>query len=471
MSKVRNKEPIKSETSEKAKNYTILGTYEGECADANITNENGLDIPLDVWTTLFESDLYKQGIDLGWYIGFLGHPDDPGCMDFEHACIVMTEGSVDENGKVHGKFNLIDTPVGRIVKAFQDAGVKFGISVRGAGDIVNNAVDPETFVFRGFDLVTFPAFPESIPTFSEIAASTDIDKRKKYQKVCAAVKKDLPNVESCNAIDVIQSQFAAQSEEFKALESRKQELEECDDETIDIADSKVAGMTELYLDKLDECRQLIEENFRLKSELKSVTASRDETSRKFTILKRITASQMSDLEQICSDTEIKYQTAVTANTKLKEQLSQTQSRNLKYKQKVAASSKLVSDKDATISRLRHQLDETVAAAEVQSLETSNLGEQVSRLKSKLTASRQMIHDREKSLSEFQTAYANLYAAAAGVGLEHIAINASTSVSDLKESISSGMSTSNLPSNVFVEPIPLDLSDDYEDDYEDEIVSC
>ena len=71
--------------------YKILDTYEGEILDTNITNKNGLDITRDV-------------------------------MEY-------------------GKFNLIDTPVGQIVKKFQDAGVIFGISIRGSkkGD-ANSAV-------------------------------------------------------------------------------------------------------------------------------------------------------------------------------------------------------------------------------------------------------------------------------------------------------------------------------------------
>ena len=176
------------------KKSTVIGVFEGECADSNITNENGLDITRPVWEVVFSSEEYTRAIEMGWYIGFLGHPDDPGCMDFEHACIVMTEGHIDANGKVHGKFNLIDTPVGRIVKAFIDAGVIFGISVRGAGDIINNSVDPETFVFRGFDLVAFPAFPESIPVFTEIAASTKIDDQRTYKAVCAAIQKNVPSI-------------------------------------------------------------------------------------------------------------------------------------------------------------------------------------------------------------------------------------------------------------------------------------
>ena len=158
----------------------ILGVYEGECADANVTNNNGLDIQREVWETVFHSDEYKTGIEKGWYIGYLGHPEDPGCQEFKDSCIVMTEGHIEDNGKVFGKFNLLDTPVGRIVNTLRKAGVKFGISVRGAGDIIANSVDPETFVFRGFDLVAFPAYPDAVPEFKAIAASTDLKEQNWY---------------------------------------------------------------------------------------------------------------------------------------------------------------------------------------------------------------------------------------------------------------------------------------------------
>ena len=93
----------------------------------------------------------KHFIELGHYIGFLGHPEDPGCQEFKDACIVMKEGHVDPDGQVYGKFDLVNTPVGRIVKALIDAGVQFGISVRGAGDVASDGyVDPDTFIFRGF---------------------------------------------------------------------------------------------------------------------------------------------------------------------------------------------------------------------------------------------------------------------------------------------------------------------------------
>ena len=174
-------------------------------------------------------------------------------MDFEHGCIVMTEGHIDPDGKVQGRFNLVNTPVGQIVKTFIDAGVKFGISVRGAGDIVDNSVDPDTFVFRGFDLVAFPAYPNSIPTFTEIAASTDAAQQKKYQAVCAAVTNNLDSLNKTE-VDVLQANFAKQSKEYAALENRKRilagEQVEVTPESTEavVASQKLDAVTALYLE-------------------------------------------------------------------------------------------------------------------------------------------------------------------------------------------------------------------------------
>ena len=131
---------------------TVIGTFSGKCCDATVSNNNDMFLGQDLFNNLFQSEEYKRALENGYYIGFLGHPEDPGCMDFEHACIVMTECHMDSNGEIFGTFDLVDTPVGRIVKAFIDAGVTFGISIRGAGDVAGDGtVDPETFVFRGFD--------------------------------------------------------------------------------------------------------------------------------------------------------------------------------------------------------------------------------------------------------------------------------------------------------------------------------
>lgn len=443
--------------SEKPKN-PVIGIFEGECADSNITNENGLDITRPVWENIFSSESYQQAIELGWYIGFLGHPDDPGCMDFRNACIVMTEGHIDDNGKVYGKFNLIDTPVGRTVKTFIDAGVTFGISVRGAGDIVNNSVDPDTFVFRGFDLVSFPAFPESIPTFTAIAASSDVESQKKYKAICAAVKENLPNIDSCEAIDILQCQFAEQSDEYKALEDRKREIRgsnstdddvsECDD--VDITKDKVESMTKLYLEQVEANNHLKKENEILSSKLAS---NEIETRRKISSISRITADQIKSATDARDAAEKRCKQLVAASTRMKETISQERSNNLKYLQKISESKNIVDSKDSLISSLKARLNETVTASANVERRTSNLDEQLKKSKAEIIACKKMLKD-------YQDAYAELYSQAVGADLQKVKITASTSVSSLRSAITSSISRK--PSSIR-EPEEIDVDDCYFDD--------
>lgn len=425
---------VNSKYSEQITKMPVLGEYEGECADATITNLNGLDITRPVWENVFSSEEYKQALKLGWYIGYLGHPEDPNCMDFEHACIVMTDGRIDADGKVYGKFNLIDTPVGRIVWAFQEAGVVFGISVRGAGDIVGSSVDPDTFVFRGFDLVTFPAFPESIPTFTKIAASSDAESRKKYQRVCAAVEANLQDIDDVNVLDVIQSQFAEQSEQYKKIAAKKAELSDSNlvdnDEQCSLLASKLEAMTQLYIESATRVETL-EEQLR-QTRIKSAT-DLGRVKRKLRAVERITASQ----EKRCQDTQVaenRYQTAVRANRQLKIENSQLKSDNLNYKMNIEKANNTIADKESVISSMRIELDETVNDVKNSQSRASNLDDKMKRLQKQVNASKNELLACKKLCSDYQKAYASLYADAAGVDLSKVSITANMSIQDVQSAI-------------------------------------
>lgn len=483
----------------------IIGTFEGECADANITNKNGLDITREVWETVFASDEYAEGIANGWYIGFCGHPEDPNCMDFRNGCIVMTEGYIDDSGKIYGKFNLIDTPVGQIVKKFIDAGVKFGISVRGAGDIYNNSVDPDTFVFRGFDLVAFPAYPESIPEFTAIAASTDIETQKKYNAVCAAVRTNLDSITSAEALDVIQAQFAKQSEEYQMIEDKKNQIRECDKiesteecedcEEVDIRDQRVDGMTQLYLDTKndlvrtkDRYRKLHASSRSKIAELQKINASltsevstlnnhiaiiESASGRKMKTMERITASQMDSMREELKKSKMRYQTIkassdrlkseslklsdknkqlILANERLKSENKSLTSSNLIYKQRIEATANDITEKDSVISDLRSELHETVMATTDAENRTSNLDAKIQKLKQEVLAATKLIQ-------EYQDAYANLYANAIGVHLEDVRVTASTSVKELQTIIGNTQLGTNQTAIQATELADIDFIDD------------
>lgn len=453
------------------KNLSVIGTFEGECADSNITNKNGLDITKEVWDTVFNSDEYKQSIELGWYIGYLGHPEDPSCMDFEHACIVMTDGRVEDSGKIYGKFNLIDTPVGRIVKSFIDSGVTFGISVRGAGDIVDNSVDPDTFIFRGFDLVTFPAYPEAIPTFQEIAASSDPSKQKKYEAVCSAVKDNIDSLNTREAIDIVQSQFARQSDEYKMLENKKSEMEdsvqEIDLDDLDpimdkeVYEEKLEGVMKLYLNAKSENSELCKENELLKSQIKLLQST---NYRKLNSVRRVMSSQIqdlkSDLNKVTASRDTlsscngklkdEYQSILASEDKMREDMESLRDSNLKYRCKVEASEDAIKSKDHIISRLESELDETVKKSSEFESRVSNLDAKVRKLRDDIRASQELVE-------EYQDAYANLYANAIGITADKITISSSTNVKELQSILGS---SSRLSSST--EPTPVEILDDTDD---------
>lgn len=427
-------------SSEEAANKGILGIFEGECALASMTNLNGMDITRQVWVNLFNSDDFKKGIKHKWYIGFLGHPQDPECQEFQNGCIIMIDGNINDDDIVWGKFELVATPVGKIVKTWIDAGVEFGISVRGVGDLIGNSVDPDTFVFKGFDLVAFPAYPDSIPVFSEIAASTNSVKRKQYQRICAAVDSQLSSITSCEALDMIQKQFAPQSEQFKKIEDRKHELENDKKEPPHILEEKLNGLMELYLSKCKEVQQLKDKLAEIEDTLYSTEI---ECNRKIKSIERINADQIDKLNkaEIYATRKLKSLSAI--NSKLKSEIeasknqssiaiSQIKKDNLKYRQDISAANKVISEQKERISSLTLDLDKTVAEVDKFKRKTSNRDEKIQNLQSEIIACHRLIE-------EYQQSYANMYANAAGVYLKDVPVSASTSVSELQKLISNAPS--------------------------------
>ena len=415
------------------KNKNILGTYEGEALDTNITNLNGLDITREVIENVLASDEYERGIASKWYLGYLGHPDDPLCADFKNACIAMTDMSIDDNGKVYAKFDLLDTPVGRIVKTMQDAGVVFGISIRGAGDIVGSSVDPDTFMFRGFDLVAFPAYPDSVPEF--IAASANAVQQQKYKAICAAVRKDLDNIDSCEAIDVIQTQFAPQSDEYKALEKRKEDIKSA--ATLNIDNEKIEAMTDLYLESQDTIAEMEMEMRDLKEKER---AEINAAKRKMSAMERIGASQMSDLQVSLDRITASRDMYKHKNISLSKRLETAEKSNLIYKQKIEAAvarhNAEVVRKDSVIAGLEARVRKTVAESRAESEAASDLDENNRRLRSELDSC-------QASLRAFQEAYASIYAHALGVDFDLSQIVSSMSVESLQQMISSATNSVNI----------------------------
>ena len=139
-----------------------LGRMEGICADYANPTRNGRFYSRKLWEKVFDNDLIKESLESKTLIGELDHPEDRFEPLAKEACVVMTDYKFDDDNQVVlGGFDILDTPAGRILKSLLDYGCVMGVSSRGQGDIVQNAefeeVEPDTYEFACFDVVTTPA--------------------------------------------------------------------------------------------------------------------------------------------------------------------------------------------------------------------------------------------------------------------------------------------------------------------------
>ena len=455
----------------------VIGTYSGKSCDADVLNNNTMYLSRELFKKLIASEEYETAIKLGWYIGYLGHPKDPNCMDFRNACIVMREMHMDDNGDVFATFDLLDTPVGKVVKTFIDAGVQFGISIRGAGDVSSDGtVDPDSFVFRGYDLVTFPAYNDAIPEYTDVAAATDLKAQQNYKKISSAITNNLSSITSCEAIEVLQQHLNPVSEEYTALADREAELAEQSsdtdkDEYIAILEQKLDAMTQLYLNeyhqnsalesRIDEATcDLMDARYgviassnisrkKLKSverilsdQVSRITAALDTEKKKTAALRRtnarlktaITAADAvkSRVEDECAELQAKNK---EISASLKEARDSLNKNNLIYRRKIEANTEALQSNESTISELEEKLSKTVAEKSTLTKKLSNRDKEVEELQSAVTASTNMI-------LQYQQSYADMCADIIGIHVDEIDITASTSPQQLKKMIFGASGSSN-----------------------------
>lgn len=103
-----------------------------------VKNRNGRIYPTETWAQhLREGCGFMRKIGGRGVIGHLEHPDD-GKSKMPLAAIVVTEAKLDEStGEIWIVFETMSTPPGRVVEAYVRDRVRFGLSSRGNGSVVN----------------------------------------------------------------------------------------------------------------------------------------------------------------------------------------------------------------------------------------------------------------------------------------------------------------------------------------------
>lgn len=141
----------------------ILGVLEGPCADVINPTRNERQYDEELWVNVFNDPIINEYFACGGILGELDHPAERTETDTSKVAICMPEKpKKDKSGKLIARFDILDTPNGRIVYTLAKYGYKLGVSSRGNGDVYEafdgkEHVDPKTYELKAFDVVLLPA--------------------------------------------------------------------------------------------------------------------------------------------------------------------------------------------------------------------------------------------------------------------------------------------------------------------------
>jgi len=153
------------------KKYVENGIWfvEGIAQRSDTKNANGRRYPRAIWERILESadSPVQQTIAARGMIGHLEHPTD-GRTDGTKGALVVTKAELQEDGIVWAKFELLDTPHGKILQEYTRKNVRWGVSSRGNGEVKEDGlVNESNYMLETWDAVMRPSTPGAYPTKSK----------------------------------------------------------------------------------------------------------------------------------------------------------------------------------------------------------------------------------------------------------------------------------------------------------------
>ena len=139
------------------KDYIIEGVF----AQADKKNRNGRIYPKSIMEKAVAKYDQEQ-VSKKRAVGELNHPEGP-TVNLDKVSHLITELKFQGNDVV-GKAQILETPMGKIVKGLLDGGVQLGVSTRGMGSLEqkNGAMYvKDDFILSTVDIVQDPSAPEA----------------------------------------------------------------------------------------------------------------------------------------------------------------------------------------------------------------------------------------------------------------------------------------------------------------------
>jgi hypothetical protein len=164
---------------------------EGVFQASDKKNANGRIYPRSLWEKILKNEATSKAIEERRMFGELDHPQD-GKWLLTRAAHIVTGMSMNQNGEILGRAEILDTPNGKILQELFSAGATVGISSRGSGSVKRSndgEVVQEDYKLETYDFVanpsTFGAFPkvvsEDVEKEEEVIKENSMDSREKFQ--------------------------------------------------------------------------------------------------------------------------------------------------------------------------------------------------------------------------------------------------------------------------------------------------
>jgi hypothetical protein len=139
------------------KSYVIEGVF----AQADKKNRNGRIYPKAIMERAVNKYVTEQ-VNKKRAVGELNHPEGP-TVNLDKVSHLITSLKFEGNDVV-GKAQILDTPMGKIVKGLLEGGVQLGVSTRGMGSLEQRngaTVVKDDFILSTVDIVQDPSAPEA----------------------------------------------------------------------------------------------------------------------------------------------------------------------------------------------------------------------------------------------------------------------------------------------------------------------
>ena len=236
-----------------------LGSLEGIGASWAEATRNGRKYTRELWEKVMQSEDFQEMMDSMTCFGENDHPTEQSeRIDSslkEVSCVLTDMQLIDEEQVVWCKFDILDTPQGRILKSLVDYGCSLGVSSRGLGEEIvrdgETIIDPDTYSFFGFDVVVTPACKIARPAATESVNA-------KAKSVVESFKREIENAKTFDEVENIKN--LAESVNLpnmdiitEAVEQKLNAKPDSEEDNIYIA--KLEKQIESYVEQIKELKK------------------------------------------------------------------------------------------------------------------------------------------------------------------------------------------------------------------------